>query len=311
MKIVFFGTPEYSLPALKLLHESQHQVVAVYTQPDKPSGRGSKENPTPIKVLANEFNIPVYTPSTLKTDESLDQLKNINFDLGVVIAYGNILTTPILNIPKFGYINAHGSLLPKYRGASPITAPLLNGDETTGVTIQNMVLKVDAGDIVNSKEIPITNEDNASTLHDKLSDLSAELILDTCNLIENNKVDPIPQDASKATFVKKLTKEMGHIDWNEPADIIERKVRAFYPWPGSFAFVKIKNKDVRVKISKATATTDSGQPGIIKDFNPLNFLVGTGQGCLRIFELQREGKKVQSTSIFLNGNHLDNSCIWH
>ncbi|PCJ57630.1 MAG: methionyl-tRNA formyltransferase [Planctomycetota bacterium] len=311
MKLIFFGSPEYSLPSLTKLYQSHHEIIAIYTQPDKPSGRGSQENPTPIKSLANELNIPVYTPSSLKTDEAFNQLNQLEFDLGVVIAYGNILSTKILNIPKYGYINAHGSLLPQYRGASPITAPLLNGDSTTGVTIQKMVLKVDAGDIVNSDTISISKEDNASTLHDKLSELSSTLLLETCNMVETNKINAIPQDESKATFVKKLTKQMGHINWNESANIIERKIRAFYPWPGSFSFVNLKNKDARIKILKATSTDEKGQPGIIKDLNPLNFLIGTGNGCLRIFKLQREGKKKQSTAEFLNGNQLDINNQWH
>ena len=252
MRLLFLGSPDFAVPSLKALFDSKHTIVGVITQPDKPSGRGSQMQETPVKLFAKQHQIPVFTPDSCKTEEAKALFKSLNFDLGVVVAYGNILPQAILDIPPKGFINAHGSLLPKYRGAAPIMAPILNGDSHSGISIQKMVKKVDAGDVIASRSIPLEPTETTETLHDKLSILSADLLLEVCNLIENNQATFTPQNESEATFVGKLNKEMGKINWSEPAIVIERKIRAFSPWPGTYCFAKIGNELTRVKITKAT-----------------------------------------------------------
>lgn len=313
MKLLFLGSPDFAVPSLKALFESKHTIVGVITQPDKPSGRGSHIQETPVKQFAIQHKIPVYTPESCKTDDSKTLFKSLNFDLGIVVAYGNILPQSILDIPPKGFINAHGSLLPKYRGAAPIMAPILNGDSHSGISIQKMVKKVDAGDVIASRTIPLESTETTETLHDKLSILSAELLLEVCNLIENNQATYTPQNEAEATFVGKLNKEMGKINWTEPAVVIERKIRAFSPWPGTYCFAKIGNELTRVKITKATIgqyEKNDITPGKVLSALPFNFLIGTGDGTLRILELQRDGKKIQDTATFLNGNKINLEDLW-
>jgi methionyl-tRNA formyltransferase len=314
MRLLFLGSPEFAVPSLKALFESGHEIIGVITQPDKPSGRGSQIQETPVKSFAIANQIPVFTPETCRSEEVKTLLKSLNFDLGVVVAYGNILPQAILDIPSKGFINAHGSLLPKYRGASPIVAPLLNGDDKTGISIQKMVKKVDAGDVILSLEINIEPTETAQTLHDKLSELSAKALLQVCDLIENNKAKYAPQDESQATFVGKLNKEMGKINWAESANVIERKIRAFTPWPGSYCFAKIAGTLTRIKITKATIAQidpkNNTTPGKVLSLEPFNFIIGTGNGALRILEMQRDGKKIQDTATFLNGNRISKDDLW-
>lgn len=313
MKILFLGSPEFAVPSLKALLESEHKIVGVITQPDKPSGRGSQIQETPVKIFAKQHQIPVFTPESCKTEETKNLLQNLSFDLGVVVAYGNILPQSILDIPPKGFINAHGSLLPKYRGAAPIVAPLLNGDSISGISIQKMVKKVDAGDIILNREIKLESTETASSLHDKLSLLSAEALIEVCRLIENNQATYTPQDEKQATFVGKLNKEMGKINWSEPAVIIERKIRAFSPWPGTYCFAKIGGDLTRIKITKASIGQSEGNenfPGKVISMAPFNFLIGTGDGVIRILEMQRDGKKIQDTATFLNGNKINPSDLW-
>lgn len=313
MNILFLGSPEFAVPSLKALFESEHKIVGVITQPDKPSGRGSQIQETPVKTFAKQHQIPCFTPDSCKTEEAKQLFQSLNFDLGVVVAYGNILPQYILDIPPKGFINAHGSLLPKYRGAAPIVAPLLNGDTHSGISIQKMVKKVDAGDLILSREIIIDPTETAETLHDKLSLLSAETLVEVCSLIAQNKATYTPQDESAVSFVGKLSKEMGKINWHEPALVIERKIRAFSPWPGTYCFAKIGGELTRIKIIKATlAPLDSKDiiPGKIMSMAPFNFLIGTGAGVIRILELQRDGKKIQDTATFLNGIKINPEDLW-
>lgn len=314
MKLLFLGSPEFAVPSLKALFESKHEIVGVITQPDKPSGRGSQIQETAVKSFAKANQIPVYTPETCRSEEVKNLFKSLNFDLGIVVAYGNILPQYILDIPPKGFINAHGSLLPKYRGASPIVAPILNGDKKTGISIQKMVKKVDAGDVILSLEILLEPIETAQTLHDKLSELSAKALLQVCELIESNQAIYTPQEESQATFVGKLTKEMGKINWLENAEVIERKIRAFTPWPGSYCFAKIAGSLTRIKITKATiAHIDAKNnpcPGKVLSLEPFNFIIGTGNGALRILEMQRDGKKIQDTATFLNGNRINKDDLW-
>ncbi len=314
MKLLFLGSPEFAVPSLKTLFESKHEIVGVVTQPDKPSGRGGQIQETAVKSFANANRILVYTPETCRSEEVKNLFKSLNFDLGIVVAYGNILPQSILDIPPKGFINAHGSLLPKYRGASPIVAPILNGDKKTGISIQKMVKKVDAGDVILSLEIILEPTETAQTLHDKLSELSAIALLKVCELIEKNQAVYTPQDESQATFVGKLNKEMGKINWREDAEVIERKIRAFTPWPGSYCFAKIAGTLTRIKITKATiaqmGSINNPAPGKVLSLEPFNFIIGTGNGGLRILEMQRDGKKIQDTATFLNGNRINKDDLW-
>jgi methionyl-tRNA formyltransferase len=313
MNILFLGSPEFAVPSLKALLESEHKIVGVITQPDKPSGRGSQIQETPVKIFAKENKLPVFTPESCRTEESKELFQSLNFDLGVVVAYGNILPQSILDIPPKGFINSHGSLLPKYRGASPIVAPILNGDSHSGISIQKMVKKVDAGDIILTIETKLEPTETAETLHDKLSLLSAKALVEVCHKIENNTATYSPQDETSATLVGKLTKEMGKVNWSEPASVIERKIRAFTPWPGAFCFAIIGGNLTRVKIIKATEgpiDIKETTPGKVVSMAPFNFLISTGKGVLRILEMQREGKKIQDTASFLNGNKINPDDLW-
>lgn len=312
MRILFLGSPDFAIPSLNALINAKHEIVAVFTQPDRPAGRGAKIQETPVKLCALGHNLKVYTPETCKSDETYELMKSLNFELGVVIAYGNILPQRVLDIPPKGFINAHGSLLPLYRGASPISAPILNGDKISGISIQKMVKKVDAGDVLLSMPIELSPDETTESLHDKLSHLASIALVKVCEEIHNNTIVATPQDETKATFAGKLNKDMGKINWAESAEIIDRKIRAFTPWPGTYCFIKIANELTRVKIIKATPAENinCNIPGKIISNNPFNFVVGTGNGALRILELQRDGKKIQDTATFLNGNRLNFEENW-
>jgi len=300
LKVVFMGTPDFAVPSLKALHEAGYEIPLVITQPDKPAGRGKKITPPPVKVLAESLEIPVYQPEKVKGNEELiEKLKEISPDLIVVAAYGKILPDEILNLPKFRCINVHASLLPEYRGASPIQSALLDGKEKTGVTIMLISPELDAGDIISQREVPIEKSDNAQTLHDKLAKVGAELLVETIPLYVSGELKPVPQDSSKATYCKPITKEMGRIDWNLPAEKIFNMVRAFTPWPSAYTTFRGK----RVKITKAEPIDGTGEPGkIIKADREL--VVATGKGALKIEKLKPEGKKEISGEEFIRGYRI-------
>lgn len=300
LKVVFMGTPDFAVPSLKALHEAGYEIPLVITQPDRPAGRGKKITPPPVKVLAENLEIPVYQPERVKGNEELiEKLKEISPDLIVVAAYGKILPDEILNLPKFRCINVHASLLPEYRGASPIQSALLDGKEKTGVTIMLISPELDAGDIISQREVPIEKSDNAQILHDKLAKVGAELLVETIPPYISGELKPVPQDSSKATYCKPITKEMGRIDWNLPAEKIFNMVRAFTPWPSAYTTFRGK----RVKITKAEPTPGTGEPGkIIKADREL--VVATGEGALKIEKLKPEGKKEISGEEFIRGYRI-------
>jgi len=300
LKVVFMGTPDFAVPSLKALHEAGYEIPLVITQPDKPAGRGKKITPPPVKVLAESLEIPVYQPKRVKGNEELiEKLKEISPDLIVVAAYGKILPDEILNLPKFRCINVHASLLPEYRGASPIQSALLDGKEKTGVTIMLISPELDAGDIISQREVPIEKSDNAQILHDKLAKVGAELLVETIPLYVSGELKPVPQNNSKATYCKPITKEMGRIDWNLPAEKIFNMVRAFTPWPSAYTTFRGK----RVKITKAEPIDGTGEPGkIIKADREL--VVATGKGALKIEKLKPEGKKEISGEEFIRGYRI-------
>ena len=291
------GTPDFAVPSLKKLIEKGYDVKLVVTQPDKPAGRGKKVTPPPVKVVAEKAGIPVYQPEKVKENSKLKKkLLEIEPDLIVVAAYGKILPEWLLNLPKHGTINVHASLLPKYRGASPIQWALLNGEEETGVTIMKVIPELDAGDIISQKRVKIEKEDNAKTLHDKLSEVGAELLVETIPLYISGKLKPVPQREEEATYCPQIKKEMGKIEWSESAEKIFNKIRAFTPWPSAYTTFRGK----RVKILKAEPVEGSGRPGeVIKAGRELT--VATGKGALRIERLRPEGRKEISGEEFVRG----------
>ena len=294
------GTPEFAVPSLKKLKEAGYEIPLVITQPDKPAGRGKKLTPTPVKVVAQELGIRVYQPKRIKgNQELLKLLKEISPELIVVAAYGKILPEWLLEIPKYGAINVHASLLPKYRGASPIQAALLNGEKESGVTIMKVSPELDAGDIISQERVKVEEEDTAKSLHDKLAQLGGELLVKTIPLYVEGKLKPIPQENSKATYCRQIKKEDARIKWEEPAEKIFNAVRAFNPWPGAFTFFKGK----RIKVLKVKKAEGEGEPGeVISTKGGLK--VATGEGALLVETLKPEGRKEMSGEEFVRGYRL-------
>jgi len=297
-KIVFMGTPEFAVPSLKALKEAGFELVI--TQPDKPAGRGKKLTPPPVKVEAERLGIKVYQPERIKDNEELRRiLEEIKPELIVVAAYGKLLPEWLLNIPKKGAINVHASLLPKYRGASPIQAALLNGEEETGITIMKVSPELDAGDILSQESLKIDREDNAQTLHDKLSALGAKLLVETIPKYLRGEIEPKPQEHEKATYAPQIRKEMGKIDWQLPAERIFNMVRAFYPWPTAYTTFRGK----LLKITKAEPIQESadGSFGEIVKVERDGFLVKTGDGLLKVKRVKPQGKREMEAEDFIRG----------
>ena len=291
------GTPDFAVPSLKKLIEKGYDVKLVITQPDRPAGRGKKLTPPPVKVVAEELGIPVYQPERVKDNEELrEKLLSINPDLIVVAAYGKILPEWLLNIPEYGTVNVHASLLPKYRGASPIQWALLNGEEETGVTIMKVIPELDAGDIISQRRVKIEREDNAKTLHDKLAEVGAELLVETIPLYVSGKLKPVPQNEEEATYCPQIKKEMGEIDWTRSSREIFNQIRAFTPWPSAYTTFRGK----RVKILKAEPVEGSGKPGEVIEAGR-ELIVATGKGALRVERLRPEGRKEISGEEFARG----------
>jgi methionyl-tRNA formyltransferase len=297
MKIIFMGTPEFAIPSLKAIYESKHQLLAVVTTPDKERGRGQKITFTAVKQFAIENNISVYQPEKLKGNlEFVEQMKALQPDLFVVVAF-RILPKEIFEIPKFGSFNLHASLLPKYRGAAPIQWALINGEKETGLTTFKLAEKVDTGNIYLQEKVPIYPEDNFGTLHDRLSELGADVVLRTIEMIESGNYQLLQQDDSLASPAPKITKEICKIDWNKSAEEIHNLVRGLSPYPA--AFFTFNEKIIKVYKTE-----------VVKDFNlqPSEFyqtkkelIVGCGKDALRILEIQLEGKKRLGIEEFLRG----------
>jgi len=287
LKIIYAGTPDFSVAGLTAIHQSAHQIVAVYTQPDRPSGRGKKLTASPVKAFALEHNLPVIQPSTLKTEEALHQLKQFNADVMVVTAYGLMLPKAVLESFPYGCLNIHASLLPRWRGAAPIQRAIEAGDNETGITIMQMDEGLDTGDILLKQSIPINHQTTAETLHDELMNLGADSIVGVLNDVEQNALVRHKQDNTLTTYAHKMTKAEGHIDWSLSADIIDRKIRAFYPWTGSVAL----KQGQAIKIHRAKLMSQQGHAGTILKHDQDGLLVACGKGSILIEELQIPGKK--------------------
>ena len=285
------------MPALQALVEAGHDVVAVYTRTPKPAGRGNNERKTPVHALADTLGLPVRTPKTLKTEEEAATFKALDLDAAVVVSYGHILARPFLDAPVLGCINIHGSLLPRWRGAAPIHRAILAGDAETGVTTMRMDEGLDTGPMLLAERTPIHADDTAETVHDRLAALGATLIVSTLDGLVRRSIDPTPQPTEGATYAHKLGKHESQIDWRRPAVELERKVRAFHPWPGtSFSF-----DGETIKVLGAALALTSGAPGTVSIARDGIPVVACGLGGLRLLRLQRPGKAPQAADAFLRG----------
>jgi methionyl-tRNA formyltransferase len=302
MKIVFAGTPDFAVPSLQMLLASKHEVCAVYTRPDRPAGRGRQLHISPVKALALKHALPVFQPITLKTDEDLEQLRSFSADLIVVVAYGMILTQAVLDMPRLGCINVHGSLLPRWRGAAPIQQALMAGDEKTGVTIMQIVRKLDAGSMLHKEECVIGVSDTASDLHDKLAELGAIGLSKVLAQMEAGTLHAEPQDESLVTYAEKLTKNEAIIDWAQSARTIALKVRGLNAWP--VAQTLYQDKVLRIWQSEVIAIDTDLEPGIVNCHNK-NIDVATGKGLLRLHEVQLPGGRRMMAQAFLNAHDLN------
>lgn len=299
MNIVYFGTPDFALKPLEAIIGAGYNLSAVVTAPDKERGRGRKVSYTPVKEFALENNIPVLQPESLKDENFIEELKKFEPELFVIVAF-RILPKSVYTLPKLGSFNLHASLLPKYRGAAPIQWALINGDKETGLTTFFLEEKVDTGNIILQKRVPIEEDDNFGTLHDKLSEVGAELVVETIAAIENKSYKLTAQDNAFASPAPKITKELSEIDWNESAEKIHNLIRGLCPFPA--AFFKKNGKIYKVYLS-AVVEEDSLQPGEIKQTKK-EIIVGTGNGSLKILELKPEGRKRMSAEEFLRGHKL-------
>jgi methionyl-tRNA formyltransferase len=301
LRTVFMGTPDFAVGTLKALLASKHEVLAVVTQPDKPKGRGKAMQFTPVKTVAAEAGVPVYQPLRVREETFIAQLKELNPDVIVVVAFGQIIPKSILEMPKYGCVNVHGSLLPKYRGAAPIQWAVIDGETASGVTTMKMDAGLDTGDMLLKREIVLDKEETGGSLFDKLSAVGAELLIETLDALEAGTVTPEKQpEESPTPYAAMLTKQMGQIDWEKPAAVIERLIRGLNPWPSAYTHLGEKT----LKIWRAhveTGTNMDAQPGKIMIVGKQQMAVQTGEGLLFIDELQLEGKKRMETDAFLRG----------
>ncbi|KJF80193.1 methionyl-tRNA formyltransferase [Photobacterium angustum] len=298
LRIVFAGTPDFAARHLAALLSSQHQVVAVYTQPDRPAGRGKKLTASPVKNIALEHDIPVYQPASLRNEEAQQELAAIEADIMVVVAYGLLLPQEVLDTPRLGCINVHGSILPRWRGAAPIQRSIWAGDTETGVTIMQMDIGLDTGDMLKVATLPIEASDTSATMYEKLAELGPDALIDCLSDIANGTAVAVKQDDELANYAKKLTKEEALIDWTMDAAAIERCVRAFNPWPMSYFTVAEQN--IKVWQAAVEADNQGKAPGTILSADKQGILVATGNGALRLLSLQPPGKKAMTAADLLN-----------
>jgi len=303
LKIIYAGTPEFAVPALQALIDSPHEVVAVYTPLDKPSGRGKKITMSEVKQVALEAGIPVEQPIDLKDAETQKILANYKADVMVVAAYGMLLPQDVLNIPIYGCLNIHGSLLPRWRGAAPINRAIQAGDTETGVTIMQMAAGLDTGDMLYKMTCPITTEDTGQTIHDRLANDGAKALMIVLDQLIENKLAPVVQDDSLSNYAHKLEKAEAEIDWTQSARQIDCAIRAFNPWP--VAFTQYNGKPLRLFMSKVEADKSSDEPiGTVIDETTEGISIITGDGVLSFSRLQLPGKKAMDVRDFLNGRSL-------
>lgn len=316
MKVVFMGTPDFAVGALEAIIEAGHQVTAVVTQPDKPKGRGKEMQKTPVKVCAQKYGISVFQPVKVKEPEAVETLRSYEADIFVVAAFGQILSEKILAMPKYGCVNIHASLLPKYRGAGPIQWAIINGEKITGVTIMQMDKGLDTGDMLFQSEVEIASDETADTLHDKLAEAGARLIVEALEKIEAGSVKPVKQNDEESCYAKMLQKSMGKIDWQMEAGKLDCLIRGLISWPGASTVYRGKNLKIwreEVVLEQELAALEAqtgqsdggcagnGKPGTVVQVDKDAVYVQTGDGLLRILEVQPEGKKRMAVRDFLLG----------
>lgn len=307
MKIVFMGTPQFAVPSLDALYNSGHEISLVITQKDKPKGRGKKVLPTPVKERALELGLEVYQPDSVNSQESINRLKEIDPDCIVVVAFGQILKKEVLSLPKYGCLNVHASLLPKYRGAAPINWVIINGEKKTGITIMEMNEGLDTGDILKAKEILIEEDDDSSSLSDKLSKLGSELIVEVIDDISKGNITKIPQNHELSTYAPILSKKMGRINWNSNGENIINLIRGLKPWP--LAYTSYKGENVKIHKARNIEKFSEKANGTVVKVSPDGIFVNCNDSCIVIEELQFPGKKKLYVSEYLRGNEFEEGVV--
>jgi methionyl-tRNA formyltransferase len=297
MRIVFLGTGEIGVPTLNWLLNSEHELVGIVTQPDKPVGRERRIEATPIKKAVAKARIPVLQPARIKDQSSIAEIRALKPDVIVVMAYGQILPLDVLKIPSLACLNLHASLLPRWRGAAPIQAAIAAGDRETGITVMHMNEGLDTGDILLQRKMDIRPEDTGGSLHDRLAQIAPGALVESLSLLAAGSAPRIPQDEAYATYAPKLKREQGQINWSESAEAIERKIRAFNPWPGAF----MKLNDQKLKIFSASVAELNGRPGEILR-SEKDFVVAAGEGAVCLGKVQLQGKRRMSAAEFLRGH---------
>jgi len=297
LKIIFMGTPEFSVPILESLHQSNHKIIEVYTQPPTKKNRGQKVHFSPVHIFSKENNIPVRHPIHINTNEELEHIEKLKADVVIVVAYGKILPRSLLNLKNLKFINIHASLLPKWRGSAPIHRAIMNSDRETGISIMKIIPKLDAGPVMMSSKIKIQKDANYEKLSKQLSKMGSELIITSLKLLENKKEKFIEQNEKDATYAKKVSKDESQINWNETAGQIIAKINALHQNPGCWFYLD----GLRIKITRAIEVNGNGAPGEIIDEN---FVIACGKKAIKILELTRQGKQNMSASNFLKGNKI-------
>ncbi len=296
LKIVFMGTPDFSVPALEAIHDAGHHVVCVYSQPPRPAGRGMAERPSPVHARAEALGIVVRTPNSLKDAEQQKLFADLGADAAVVIAYGLILPQAVLDAPRLGCLNVHASLLPRWRGAAPIHRAIMAGDKVTGVQVMRMEAGLDTGPVLLSETVSIAKDDTTGSLHDKLAAVAAQLAPRALAALERGALMETPQDEAGVTYAQKISSEEAQIDWSRPAVEVDRHIRGLSPFPGAW----FETAGARVKVLMSAATQGAGAPGEILDADK-SLVVACGDGAVELLKLQRAGKKAQSAEEFLRG----------
>ena len=307
MKVIYMGTPDFSVGALEAIIKAGHEVVLVVTQPDKPKGRGKAMQASPVKECALSHGIEVFQPTKIRESENVEYLRKFGADIFVVAAFGQILPKSILDMPKYGCVNIHASLLPKYRGAAPIQWAVINGDEVTGVTTMLMNEGIDTGDMIAKKQVRLAEDETGGSLFDRLADTGAELIVETKKMLEEGTAEFTPQNSEEATHTSMISKELGSIEWSKPAAEIERLIRGLNPWPS--AYTRLKGKTFKIWKAQVVEVSSSDKPGTIIKIGKDELLVQTGEGALSLIEVQLEGKKRMDVASFLRGCQIEEGIV--